>query len=116
MAGAASVNLAAETPAGLRRAALTLHALGEADQAWLLERLASGAQQTLRALIAELRELGIPANADVIRAALNEAQGAGTLSTEQARALGAVLVKEAPALQGMLLCALAADDREAVVG
>lgn len=53
------VPAAAETP-GMRRSALLLHSVGEDDQAWLLDRLADQQRSTLRGLLGELKQLGIP--------------------------------------------------------
>lgn len=44
----------------VRRAALMLHGLAEADRRWLLERLAPAQRQAIEPLLAELAELGIP--------------------------------------------------------
>ena len=49
-----------------RRAALELHALSPADQAWLLERLGPDHQAQVLPLLAELQALGIPADAEVL--------------------------------------------------
>jgi len=46
----------------MRRAALTLHALSDRDQRWLLERLPVRQSGTLRGLLHELQSLGIPAD------------------------------------------------------
>lgn len=109
------MNLQSDTPAGLRRAALALHALGEADREWLLERLPAQSRQTLGELLAELGELGIPPDDAVIRAALSEAAPGELMSTDEARALCSVLAEEAPAVQSLLLATLAASQREAVL-
>jgi hypothetical protein len=56
--------MTAATPAaGLRRAALELHALGESDRNWVLAALPVGERGTLETLLAELRALGIPSDA-----------------------------------------------------
>ena len=45
-----------------RQVALMLHGLAEADRAWLLGRLGPAQLEVLEPLLAELRELGIPAD------------------------------------------------------
>lgn len=102
---------------GLRRAALALHALGEDDRAWLLERLPAGQQASLRSLLAELSELGMPRDGAVIRAALCESSEAPSALTEkEARKLCYALEQESPALQSLLLAALGAAERASVLG
>jgi len=54
------MNPAAELPPPLRRAALTLHALSDADRGWLLAALPGTQRAVLQPLLAELRQLGIP--------------------------------------------------------
>lgn len=56
---------------GYRRAALTLHGLQPADREWLMAQLPEGQQAQLGAHLAELVELGIPAD----RALLDDAMG-----------------------------------------
>lgn len=56
-----------------RRAALTLHALPEADRQWVLQRLEPMLQQTLQGHLEELAELGIPSDPSLIKQALSEA-------------------------------------------
>lgn len=45
-----------------RQVALMLHGLADADRAWLLGRLGPARVEVLEPLLAELRELGIPAD------------------------------------------------------
>ena len=45
---------------GLRQAALVLHGLADADRAWMIGQLPAEQVAPVRALLAELRELGIP--------------------------------------------------------
>lgn len=47
----------------LRQAALLLHSVAPSDQAWLLERVSQPQRQRLRAMLDELRALGVPAAA-----------------------------------------------------
>lgn len=109
------MNLDSDTPAGLRRAALALHALGQADREWLLNQLPVPSRQTLGELLAELSELGIPPDDEVIRVALSEAAPDHPMSTGEARALCLVLADEAPAVQSLLLAALPVPQRDAVL-
>ncbi len=109
------MNLQSDTPAGLRRAALTLHALGPADREWLLRRLPAQSRQALGQLLAELSELGIPPDDAVIRVALSEAASEPSMPTGEARALCLVLADENRAVQSLLLAALPASQRDAVL-
>ncbi|MGC3963595.1 MAG: hypothetical protein QM803_09790 [Rhodocyclaceae bacterium] len=64
-----------------RRAALLLHAMGEFDRQWTLARLAPSDRSNMDALLAELRELGIPADKSLIRTALEDgARSNGSLA------------------------------------
>lgn len=102
----------ATTP-GLRRAALTLHALHAADRAWLLKQLAPDARNALQRLLDELNRLRLPRDRELIRAALQASKGDAALAADAARALGRVLTDQPPRLQGLLLCALPAPERKA---
>lgn len=102
-----------EVSAGRRRAALTLHALTAHDREWLLAQLPADHREELRGLLAELSELGIPADGDVIRAALAEAAPASAMP--DAKAYARVLSCEAEALRGVLLSLLAPAQRDAVL-
>jgi hypothetical protein len=60
---------AADAGAGereIRRAALLLHTVADADRAWLLERLDDAARARLSALVDELRALGIPRSPELL--------------------------------------------------
>ncbi|HEY8880048.1 MAG TPA: hypothetical protein VIN03_20930 [Roseateles sp.] len=103
----------AEVSAGRRRAALTLHALAAPDREWLLEQLPPTERASLRGLLVELRELGIPADAEVIRSALAEV--APRVDAAEAQALAVVLTREVESLRGILLSLLPAAQREAVL-
>ena len=59
---------------GLRSAALVAHAMRPADRDWLLSQLDLGQRAALQPLIDELRELGIPPDADLIGEALKASQ------------------------------------------
>jgi hypothetical protein len=63
----------AET-SSLRRTALLLHAMTPADRQWTLERLPDDRRPALRALLDELRDLGIPPDRSLLAgAALDDA-------------------------------------------
>ncbi|WZB76137.1 hypothetical protein WJ972_09805 [Achromobacter insuavis] len=57
---------------GLRLCALALHAVAGRDRAWLLSRLPADQRSQLTALVAELRETGIPADPDLVRQLVRE--------------------------------------------
>jgi hypothetical protein len=106
------VNEAIEVSSGQRRAALTLHALAAPDREWLLEQLPASESAVLRGLLAELHELDIPADAEVIRSALAESPTVDATSTQ---GLAQVLSREAEALRGVLLSLLPTAQRDAVL-
>ena len=56
-----------------RRAALTLHALGAADRAWLLAQLPPVQREQLQAMLRELEALGIPASGNLLQDLLGAA-------------------------------------------
>lgn len=56
-----------------RRAALTLHALGAADRAWLLAQLPTAQRERLQAMLGELEALGIPASRHLLQDLLSAA-------------------------------------------
>jgi hypothetical protein len=101
-----------DVSAGRRRAALTLHALAAQDREWLLDQLPATDRTALNSLLAELQELGIPADADVIRSALAEA--APVIDSPNAQALAQVLAREGESFRGVLLSLLPAAQRDAV--
>jgi len=104
----------ADTPsAGQRRAALTLHALAAPDREWLLAQLPTPQGAALRGLLLELRDLGIPADASVIRTALAEAAPASP--QPHAADLARVLAREAESFRGLLLSLLSATLKDAVL-
>jgi hypothetical protein len=57
----------------LRRAALLLHAMAPADQAWLLASLSPVRRARLEDLLGELRSLGIPTDASLLQPAAETA-------------------------------------------
>lgn len=56
--------------AGPRKAALLLHAMAGETRLWLLAQLPEAQAEILRSLLAELQELGIPADQDLLREVL----------------------------------------------
>ncbi|WCM91112.1 hypothetical protein M5C99_11780 [Acidovorax sp. NCPPB 2350] len=54
-----------------RKAALLLHAMTPADRSWVLDRMPQHQQHELRALLAELHELGISPDPDAVREVLS---------------------------------------------
>lgn len=109
------MNLGVDGNGGMRRAALTLHALAAVDRDWLLQRLGAPSRETLLELLAELRELDIPPDEQVIRAALSEAAAAATTIRGDARSLCLALAKEPPMLQSVLLATVSEGQREAIL-
>ncbi|USX18343.1 hypothetical protein NHH82_21030 [Oxalobacteraceae bacterium OTU3REALA1] len=57
---------------GRRQAALTLHAMTAADRRWLLSQLEAAQRAPLETLLAELAELGIPADPALLQQALRD--------------------------------------------
>lgn len=55
--------------AGLRHAALALHAMGRADRDWMLSQLGPDERVALRALLDELMQLGVPQDGRLLEAA-----------------------------------------------
>lgn len=102
-----------DVSAGRRRAALTLHALAVPDREWLLAQLPTAHRTALRGLLDELHELGIPADAAVIRAALAEATPAVPLP--HAKGLAQVLARETESFRGVLLSLLPASQKDVVL-
>jgi hypothetical protein len=94
-----------------RRAALLLHAMAPADQAWLLAALPAWQQARLTALLAELRALGIPADSRLLgelaqaspSAPSTPAQRMAQLEPAQVAQLAQVLAVEPPQLAARLL-------------
>lgn len=61
--------------AAARQAALTLHALDEADRVWMLEALPPVQRLAIAPLLQELRELGIPGDAVTVVAEVDADTG-----------------------------------------
>ncbi|HEY9028921.1 MAG TPA: hypothetical protein VIP05_31835 [Burkholderiaceae bacterium] len=66
--------------APLRKAAMLLHSMGEADRRWLLDRLDAAQRPRIEALLEELRVLEFPADADLVRESLVGAVAARPLA------------------------------------
>ncbi|MEH6461569.1 hypothetical protein [Chitinimonas sp. JJ19] len=79
-----------------RQAALTLHGMNAADQAWLLSQLDAEERAQMQSLLDELRDLGIPADAS-LAPHHDDAEQATELPVVQC------LVSEPAWLLGMLL-------------
>lgn len=98
-----------------RRAALLLHAMAPADQAWLLAALPGAQRARLDVLLAELRELGIAADSSLLReltqvgdsAPPTARQRLAQLDSSQVKALAQVLAGEPPQIAARLLAASA---------
>lgn len=73
----------------LREAALALHALEPEDRAWLVERLTPTQQRAVAPLLAELAELGIPADARLVDEALRHSARNSGNAQQRLSALGA---------------------------
>jgi hypothetical protein len=102
-----------------RRAALMVHAMAEPDQAWVLQSLPAGQQETLQGLLHELRELAIPSEAQLLREVLEReappaqrptdagvepwVRGLAALDRSQVMALASTLGAEPPQLIAALL-------------
>ncbi len=69
--------------APLRKAAMLLHSMAEADRRWMLERLDSLQRPRLEALLAELTALAFPVDAELVRESL--AGGAAKAATPTPR-------------------------------
>jgi hypothetical protein len=114
----------------LRRCALTLHAIGAEDRAWVLSNLTGPSRTDLEQLIEELDALGFAPDAGLARSAVNdrpktrverekpeERAQAGTNAWRQADAvmLARLLQDEPAALTARLLMTRSAPFREAVL-
>lgn len=96
---------------GMRRAALSLHALTPQDRDWMLQVLPEHQAGALESLLGELRELGIPPGEDLLRDV--EVSRAGSEPESKVRQLhrctpeelARILRQEPAALTGTLLAA-----------
>lgn len=103
----------------VRRAALLLHAMGQADRDWVLGQLPASGRERLRDLLRELAELGIPRDATLLSQvvsapaavrepsldveALPAATPSGTIAAADPAHLAAVLRGEPVELVALLL-------------
>lgn len=101
------MRLPAPEPSPLRRAALSLHALHDADKDWILASLPSAAGDRLRLLLRELQDLGIPRQAVPVATWADPQPGAvaflWTLRDDEVMRLANLLRVEPPAIGATLL-------------
>jgi hypothetical protein len=71
---AAPLAAAATQTAGLRRSALVLYAMTNADREWVFERLPAKARALLDPMIGELRELGVATDRALLRDAVQQSE------------------------------------------
>lgn len=98
-------------PDSSRHAALLLHAMGPADRQWLLDALTAERRARVEPLLQELRELGIPADEELLRPVLAIAAPRESgplarlerLSASEATALAQALLLEPRPLAARLL-------------
>ena len=111
------MNDLAEPPHGMRRAALTLHALDRGDRAWVLGQLSEGQRGLLEPLLADLATLGIPRDRALIQDAMTvEATLAVPLQPAfDAQALCLVLAREPEAFRTLWLASMQKSERMNVV-
>ena len=95
---AAAPQAAARPPASSRRAALLLHAVGADDRAWLLAQLPAQERHLMETLLADLRELEIPADRELLGEIAETAQAlpapAGALAEAAPAVVARVLAAE----------------------
>ena len=90
---------------GQRKAALLLHAMPAESRLWLLAQLPADESKPLQDLLAELEELGIPADGAMLREILSDADGQ-TGMAEQVRAVQtqrAIVERAGPGLLHLVL-------------
>jgi hypothetical protein len=68
----------------LRRSALTLFALNEADREWMLARLERAHRRSIRRMLTELQTHGFPKDPELVRAALESSAAAADQSARAA--------------------------------
>jgi hypothetical protein len=108
------MNLPLSQPSGAHRAALVLHALADADREWVMAALATEQRGRLELLLRELRQLGVPAEAELLDEAVAAAGSASeggprdaleALDDEGFAALAVLLAAEPPRLVSALVAA-----------
>lgn len=126
------MNLPQVHDAPLRRAALVLHAMSDADRDWMLASLPAAHSRLLQPLLAELNLLGLSRDPELVRqiaAALTSADAAASpaasVKAKEVQRLAthcageppellAHLLAMQPALRAEVLACLAAPQREAI--
>lgn len=100
----------------LRRAALALHALSPADRAWVFERLGEPQRVVLQPLLAELAELGIPPDLQLVRQALAQGDAGNSPAADPQDLDPAALLRtirsEPPSMRPLLLAVLSEPQRQ----
>jgi hypothetical protein len=71
-----------------RKAALLLHAMRPRDQRWILDQLDANQRMVLQDLLAELKELGIPAEPSLLDAVADRYTGPLPSEISESEALG----------------------------
>lgn len=111
--------------APVRRAALVLHSLHDADRAWVLEALPASQRSIIQPLLDELRQLGIPRDSElsnilptpsVSPPGVGRASALEELSSEGVRSLAQVLREEPLQVTACLLGARAWAWQEELLG
>lgn len=82
--------------AGPRKSALLLHAMPAASRLWLLDQLPPAEAATLRSLLDELCELGIPADQDLLHDVLSDATARDVTAPADAEAQSALIDNAGP--------------------
>jgi hypothetical protein len=82
--------------AGPRKSALLLHAMPAESRLWLLDQLPPAEAETLRGLLEELCELGIPADRELLHDVLADAAAGEAKAPTDAEAQWALIDKAGP--------------------
>jgi hypothetical protein len=101
------VNATLTGPSPLQRAALSLHAMCDADRAWVLQALPASQQQVLRPVLDELQALGIPQDArlfdGIVQRPRSTAAAQPAFAEGEADAISELLRAEPPRVTAALL-------------